>query len=96
MEELTEEEIEFLERSIVLMENKDVTEILRILIGRQIGMLSTDAGNDSDLREQILWEITALCSAIMQLRPGGWSMEDLIITPVQIIAPEAETSEDPQ
>lgn len=94
MDELTEEEIQFLERSIVLINNKQVTEILESLIKRQFELLLTDVGEREDLRKIVLWDITALCSAMMQLRPGGWSMEDLILTPVQITTPEAETSED--
>jgi hypothetical protein len=95
MEELTDEEVEFLKRSIVLIETKQVTGILEDLVKRQLDLISTSIGKDKELRESILWNIAALCSAIMQLRPGGWALEDLEFSPIQVEIPEekSETEE---
>lgn len=102
MEELTEEEIEFLKRAIVLIENKQLSNLLQGLVVREVDIISR-IGNDEELRESSLWNIAALCSAIMQLRPGGWAFEDLEFEPIQvdtstiqdqIETPETQISED--
>jgi len=87
MEELTDEEVEFLRRAIVLIDNKQVSGILEELVKRQLDLIIS-IGEDKELRESILWNIAALCSAVMQLRPGGWAFEDLEFSPVQIEMPD--------
>lgn len=81
MDQLTEEEIEFLKRNIILIQNEQVNTILQDLIKRELDLLKTPVGKDGDLREFVLWNIIGLSSAIMQLRPGGWGMEDIDIVP---------------
>ena len=106
MEELTEEEIEFLKRAIVLIENKQLSKLLSGLIKRELDLISK-IGGDEELRESFLWNIAALVSAIFQLRPGGWVDEDLELSAIQVNlsdldklkdrteTPKTETSEDP-
>jgi hypothetical protein len=102
MEELTDEEIEFLKRAIILIENKQLSNLLQGLVVREVDIIAK-IGNDEELRESSLWNIAALCSAIMQLRPGGWAFEDLEFEPIQVDTssiqdqtetPETQISED--
>jgi hypothetical protein len=81
MDQLTDEEMEFIKRNVVLIQNKQVTMVLHDLIGRELDLLKTPIGKDEDLRESTLWNIIGLGSAIMQLKPGGWGMEDIDIIP---------------
>ena len=99
MDQLTEEEIEFLKRNIVLIQNEQVTTVLQDLIKRELDLLKTPVGEDDDMREFVLWNIIGLSSAIMQLRPGGWGTEDIDIVPEilsqdQIDELETQISED--
>ena len=81
MEHLTDEEIEFIKRNVVLIKNEQVTKILQDIIHREMDLIKKVSPEDKDMREFLLWNVIGLMSAIMQLRPGGWADEGIEIIP---------------